>query len=222
MGRLQIPGHARPRPGEVTLDEIRAVMGECGLCPLAQTRGGIVFGRGNPRARVMLVGEAPSASDEASGEALSGASGRVLAEAMAAAGLDADDVYVTNVTKCRVPANRPPAPGEIEACAPYLREQLRSVWPDVIVCLGNVAAQFVLRCDNGVTRLRGRMHEAGHFRVAATFHPAATIYNKDWAPLLVEDLRMVADWLAAHPAGEGDGAAGRDAQDARDAEAGRG
>jgi DNA polymerase len=66
------------------------------------------------------------------------------------------------------------------------------------------------------------MHEAGHFRVAATFHPAATIYNKDWAPLLVEDLRMVADWLAAHPAGEGDGAAGRDAQDARDAEAGRG
>ena len=205
MGRLRIPGHDRPRPREVELGEIRDVLGDCGLCPLAQSRERIVFGRGSAHARLMLIGEAPSASDEACGEPLSGASGRVLARALEQAGIDEADVYVTNVTKCRVPSNRPPAPGEISACAPFLREQIRSVWPDVIVCLGNVAAQFVLRCDNGVTKLRGRMHEAGHFHVVATFHPAATIYNEDWAPLLVEDLRMAAAWLADHPA-EDDGA----------------
>ena len=162
MGRLRIPGHDRPRPREVELGEIRDVLGDCGLCPLAQSRERIVFGRGSAHARLMLIGEAPSASDEACGEPLSGASGRVLARALEQAGIDEADVYVTNVTKCRVPSNRPPAPGEISACAPFLREQIRSVWPDVIVCLGNVAAQFVLRCDNGVTKLRGRMHEAGH------------------------------------------------------------
>ena len=205
MGRLRIPGHDRPRPREVGLGEIRDVLGDCGLCPLAQSRERIVFGRGSAHARLMLIGEAPSASDEACGEPLSGASGRVLARALEQAGIDEADVYVANVTKCRVPSNRPPAPGEISACAPFLREQIRSVWPDVIVCLGNVAAQFVLRCDNGVTKLRGRMHEAGHFHVVATFHPAATIYNEDWAPLLVEDLRMAAAWLADHPAGD-DGA----------------
>ena len=106
------------------------------------------------------------------------------------------------MVKCRPPGNRNPRPEEIEACAPFLREQIRSIWPDVIVCLGNFASQFVLRTNAGVTTLRGRLHQTGHFVVCPTFHPAACIYHAEWQPLLEADLTMVGEWLAAHPAGE--------------------
>ena len=94
-------------------------------------------------------------------------------------------------------------PEEIETCAPFLREQIRSIWPDVIVCLGNFASQFVLRTNAGVTTLRGRLHQTGHFVVCPTFHPAACIYHSEWQPLLEADLRMVGEWLAEHPVGAG-------------------
>ena len=106
------------------------------------------------------------------------------------------------MVKCRPPGNRNPKPDEIEACSPFLREQIRSIWPDVIVCLGNFASQFVLRTNAGVTSLRGQLYQTGHFVVCPTFHPAACIYHSDWQPLLEADLRMVGAWLAEHPAKE--------------------
>ena len=84
-----------------------------------------------------------------------------------------------------------------------MREQIRSVWPDVIVCLGNFASQWVLKTDKGVMSLRGQLYQQGHFVVAPTFHPAATLYHEDWQPLLEEDLARVGAWLAEHPAEEG-------------------
>ena len=86
------------------------------------------------------------------------------------AGLTRDQVYIANVIKCRPPSNRNPRPEEIEACSPFLREQIRSVWPDVLVCLGNFATQFVLRTEMGVTHLRGHLYQTGHFAVVPTFH----------------------------------------------------
>ena len=90
-------------------------------------------------------------------------------------------------------------PEEISACAPFLREQIRSIWPDVIVCLGNFAAHFVLRTDMGITSLRGRFHQTGHFAVLPTFHPAATLYHREWQPVLEDDFRLLGSWLQEHP-----------------------
>ena len=202
MGVMHIPGHVHQRPREVTLEEIRDVLGNCQLCPLGQTRTNLVFGVGNPHARVMFIGEGPGKNEDLQGEPFVGAAGQKLNGLLGLAGLTRDQIYIANVIKCRPPSNRNPRPEEIEACSPFLREQIRSIWPDVIVCLGNFATQFVLRTELGVTKLRGRMHQTGHFTVMPTFHPAATIYHQDWLPLLEDDMRMLGAWLAEHPAEE--------------------
>ncbi len=199
MGVMRIPGHSKQGPREVSLDEIRELMGNCQLCPLGQTRTNLVFGAGNPAARVMFVGEGPGRNEDLQGEPFVGAAGHKLDALLRYAGLTRDEVYIANVLKCRPPGNRNPRPEEIAACSPFLREQIRSVWPDVIVCLGNFASQFVLRTNRGVTSLRGELHQVGHFMVCATFHPAACIYHSEWEPLLIQDLQMVGEWLTAHP-----------------------
>jgi len=199
MPIMHIPGHDHQRPREVTLEEIRAVLGDCQLCPLGQTRTNLVFGVGNPQARVMFIGEGPGRNEDLQGEPFVGAAGQKLNGLLGLAGLRREDIYIANVIKCRPPSNRNPRPEEIEACSPFLREQIRSIWPDVIVCLGNFATQFVLRTELGVTKLRGRFHQTGHFVVMPTFHPAATIYHQDWLPLLEADMRMLGQWLAEHP-----------------------
>ncbi len=199
MPMMQIPGHVNQKPREVSLDEIRAVVGDCHACPLGETRTHLVFGCGNPHARVMFVGEGPGRNEDLQGEPFVGAAGHKLDALLGYAGLTRDEVYIANVIKCRPPSNRNPRPEEIEACSPYLREQIRSVWPDVIVCLGNFAAQFVLRTQAGVTSLRGNLYQVGHFVVCPTFHPAACIYHEQWEPLLIQDLQLVGQWLRENP-----------------------
>ena len=199
MAVMQIPGHDHQKPREVTLEEIRAVLGDCQLCPLGKTRTNLVFGVGNPHARVMFVGEGPGRNEDLQGEPFVGAAGQRLNSLLALAGLTREDIYIANVIKCRPPGNRNPKPEEIVACSPFLREQIRSIWPDVIVCLGNFATQFVMRTEKGITHLRGQLYQVGHFVVCPTFHPAATIYHQDWLPLLEDDMRMVGAWLAANP-----------------------
>ena len=206
MSVLHIPGHEHQRPGEVSLDEIRGLMGSCQLCQLGQTRTNIVFGVGNTHARVMFIGAGPGKNEDLPGEPFVGAASKKLNSLLGEAGLTRGEIYIANVVKCRPPSNRNPKPEEIQACSPFLREQIRSIWPDVIVCLGNFASQWVLKTDRGVTSLRGKLYETGHFVVAPTFHPAACIYHSDWQPLLVEDLRRVGAWLREHPAAPaGDG-----------------
>ena len=161
MSALLIPGHPKPRPREVSLEEIRACVGDCQLCPLGQTRTNLVFGVGNPHARVMFVGEGPGRNEDLQGEPFVGAAGQKLNSLL-----------------------------------------IRSIWPDVIVCLGNFATQFILKTELGVTKLRGRFHQTGHFTVMPTFHPAATIYHPDWLEDLRSDMQMLGAWLAEHPAGE--------------------
>ena len=196
---MKIPGHVNQRPGEVMLEEIENILGECKRCELGQTRSHIVFGTGNPHARVMFVGEGPGKNEDIKGVPFVGAAGQKLDSLLGVAGLTRDEVYIANVVKCRPPDNRNPKPEEIQACSPFLREQIRSVWPDVIVCLGNFASQWVLKTDRGVLSLRGQLYQQGHFVVAPTFHPAACIYHADWEPLLREDLARVGAWLAANP-----------------------
>ena len=184
----------------IPLDEIRAQVEGCRKCPLADGRTQTVFGVGNPEARVMIIGEAPGKNEDLQGEPFVGAAGKYLNELLAIAGLSREDVYIANVLKCRPPGNRNPKPDEVLACSPFLREQIRSIWPDVIVTLGNPATHFVLKTEIGITRLRGRFHQTGHFTVMPTFHPAAALRNPAWQELLEEDFRMLGDWLARHPA----------------------
>lgn len=196
---LEIPGHTNQAPREVMLEEIVNLLGNCHRCELASSRSHLVFGTGNSHARVMFIGEAPGKYEDLSGVPFVGAAGKKLDSLLPLAGLTRDEIYIANILKCRPPSNRNPKPDEILACAPFLREQIRSIWPDVIVCLGNFASQWVLKTDRGVMHLRGQLYQVGHFVVAPTFHPAACIYNTEWRPLLEDDLRRVGAWLAANP-----------------------
>ena len=189
---LRIPGHEHQKAREVALDEIRAVLGDCRLCALCETRTNIVFGTGNPHARVVLVGEAPGATEDEMGLPFVGRAGELLDQVLAsAAGLSRGEVYIANVLKCRPPANRDPRPDEIEVCSPYLREQIRSIWPDVIMPMGNPATRFILRTEVGITRLRGKVYRTGHFAVLPTFHPAAVLRDMSKLPDLENDFRLM-------------------------------
>lgn len=147
----------------------------------------------------MFIGEAPGRNEDIQGEPFVGAAGEDFNRVISLAGLKREDVYIANVLKCRPPGNRDPRPEEVLACAPFLREQIRSIWPDVIVTMGNPATHFVLKTEVGITRLRGRFHQAGHFVVLPTFHPAAALRNPDWQTLLEQDFSLLGDWLARHP-----------------------
>lgn len=184
------------------------MVGDCRLCPLCETRTNIVFGVGNPHARVMFVGEAPGKNEDLQGEPFVGRAGENLNRILSLAGLRREDIYIANVLKCRPPANRDPKADEVLACSPYLREQIRSIWPDIIVTLGNPATHFVLKTEVGITRLRGRFHQMGHFTVMPTFHPAAALRNPAWQQLIEEDFRMLGAYLAEHPAADPAMAAG--------------
>lgn len=193
---LKIPGHEHQRAREVTLEEIRAVMGDCRLCPLGETRKNIVFGCGNPRSRVVLVGEAPGATEDERGLPFVGRAGELLDRMLAqAAGMRREDVYIANVLKCRPPGNRDPRPDEVEVCAPYLREQIRSIWPDVIMTMGNPATRFILRTEAGITRMRGKVFKTGHFAVLPTFHPAAVLRDMSKLADLEHDFALMGKLL---------------------------
>lgn len=183
------------------LEELQKSIEGCGLCPLAETRNSIVFGSGSPSARVMIIGEAPGRNEDLHGVPFVGAAGKKLDDFLLAAGLDRADFYIANVVKCRPPSNRNPHVGEINSCSPYLRQQIRAIWPDALICLGNFATQFVMHTDKGVSELRGSLYTIGHFQVLPTFHPAACIYHPDYRDLLIDDLRLLKTWLDEHPRG---------------------
>ncbi len=160
-----------------TLAEIEVTATACTACQLAATRTTVVFSRGRPAARLMFVGEAPGRDEDLEGAPFVGRSGKLLDRLVEEEmGLHRDDYYVANVLKCRPPNNRDPLPGEIEACAHFLDDQIALVGPEVIVTLGNFATRYLLGTSEGITRLRGRSH---HFRdgivVVPTFHPSAAL-----------------------------------------------
>ncbi|MDR2108148.1 MAG: uracil-DNA glycosylase [Coriobacteriales bacterium] len=174
-----------------TLDSLAARVAGCRLCELSETRTNIVFGVGNPHAEVMLVGEAPGRQEDLGAEPFIGAAGKLLNQMLSLASIQRSDIYIANILKCRPPANRDPLPTEIEACTPYLREQVRAIAPIVLVTLGNFATRFILKTDRGISHLRGQVHITGAFSVLPTFHPAAAIYDRLKLPKLEDDFRLL-------------------------------
>lgn len=165
-----------PKP-HIPLDELRVQVESCRRCPLCDGRTQTVFGVGNPHARVMFIGEAPGKNEDLQGEPFVGAAGHYLNELLGCAGLRREDVFIANVLKCRPPGNRDPRPEEIQTCTPFLREQTRTIDPEVLVTLGKFSMQFVLKTQVGITRLHGRVQRAGKFLVFPIFHPAAALYD---------------------------------------------
>lgn len=165
-----------PKP-HIPLDELRVQVESCRRCPLCDGRTQTVFGVGNPHARVMFIGEAPGKNEDLQGEPFVGAAGHYLNELLGCAGLRREDVFIANVLKCRPPGNRDPRPEEIQTCTLFLREQTRTIDPEVLVTLGKFSTQFVLKTQMGITRLHGRVQRAGKFLVFPIFHPAAALYD---------------------------------------------
>ena len=184
------------------LERVAQEAAGCTRCRLAGGRSRVVFARGNPRADVMLVGEAPGFYEDRQGVPFVGPSGRLLTRLLAGIGLGDDDVYVTNVVKCRPPGNRDPQPDEIEACRPYLDAQLRLVDPKVVLALGNFASKTLLATTTGITRLRGRAYPFQGRVLIPTFHPAAALRAEPRpgrpSPLqaMEEDIQLLARTLA--------------------------
>lgn len=174
-----------------TLEEVQSELGECRRCELCETRTTIVFGVGNPQAEVMLIGEAPGRQEDLGAEPFIGAAGQYLNELLTLAGLERKDVYIANVLKCRPPNNADPLPHQIEACTPFLREQVRSINPLILVTLGRFASQFILKTDTGISYLRGKIHITGRYSVLPIYHPAAAIYDRMKRPLLEHDFMLL-------------------------------
>lgn len=179
----------------IPLDDLKNQALSCHACTLGDTRTNLVFGAGNSEARVLIVGEAPGKNEDLQGEPFVGAAGKYLNELLELADLEREDVYIANVLKCRPPQNRNPKPEEIQACAPFLREQTRSIDPEVIVTLGNFATKFILKTDCGITSMRGKLYKTGKFTVLPIFHPAAAIYDRTKRPILEDDFRMLGRFL---------------------------
>lgn len=175
------------------------VLGEqasgCTACELHETRTNVVFGYGDPDADLMIVGEGPGQHEDEQGLPFVGRSGKLLDELLEEIGLRREDnCYIGNVVKCRPPGNRDPRQAEIDACADYLREQLRLIDPKVVVTLGNFSSKLLLRTETGITRLRGQAYRWWGRFLVPTFHPAAALRGS--ARVLAEmqeDFQIVAD-----------------------------
>ncbi len=179
------------------LAALRAHIGDCSRCKLhALGRRQVVFGVGNPTADLMFVGEAPGADGDAQGSPFVGRAGQLLTKIIEAIGLARDDVYIANVIKCRPPENRNPEPDEVASCEPFLFRQVESIHPKVIVALGTFAAQALLRTQDSISRLRGRVYLYGGARLIPTFHPAYLLRSPEKKRDAWEDLKKARAFLA--------------------------
>ncbi len=155
-----------------TLEQIRKDLGQCQRCKLGATRKNLVFGVGNPKARLVFVGEAPGADEDAQGEPFVGDAGKMLNRIIGAMELKREEVYICNVVKCRPPQNRPPESEEVSACMPFLLRQLASIGPEVIVALGASAAHALLETKVPISKLRGKFHDFKGIPLMPTYHPS--------------------------------------------------
>lgn len=173
-------------PDLVTLD---AVAQGCTRCSLHGTRRRVVFGEGDPRARLVCVGEAPGAREDETGRPFVGRAGKLLDRLLLAVGFQRDEVFICNVLKCRPPQNRNPQPDEIEACSPFLLRQIELIDPAAIIAFGGFAAQTLLQTRESIGRLRGRTHLYEGFPLVVTYHPAALLRNPRWTRKTWDDLQ---------------------------------
>lgn len=180
-----------------SFEEVWADVGDCTRCPLHQERTNIVHTEGNPKARLMFVGEAPGADEDTQARPFVGRAGQLLTKIIEAIGLKREDVLIGNVNRCRPPGNRPPTPEEASMCKPFLLREIAAVQPEVIVVLGNTAMRNLLDIKQGITRVRGQFQDYHGLKVMPTFHPAYLLRDPSKKKETWEDLKKVRDYLDA-------------------------
>lgn len=180
-----------PSPPLLTLEGIRADLGDCKRCNLCATRTHLVFGAGNARAELMFVGEGPGADEDMQGLPFVGKAGQLLTKMIEAMGLSREQVYIANIIKCRPPHNRNPQADEIAACRPFLDQQITAIQPRIICALGTFAAQTLLNTQTRISDLRGRFHDLNGVKVLPTFHPAYLLRNPGQKKRVWEDLQRI-------------------------------
>jgi DNA polymerase len=193
------PGPQSPADAAKELAAVAAEAGQCRKCELGSTRTKSVPGEGHPRARIMFVGEAPGADEDAQGRPFVGRAGQLLDKIIAACGLRREEVFIGNILKCRPPGNRDPRPEEIIQCLPYLQRQIEAIGPDIIVALGGHAAKTLLNTVKPIGQLRGQFHEyypglgRPPIKLMATFHPAYLLrnYSEQNRRYVWEDMKKV-------------------------------
>lgn len=191
LQRLSREGTGKEIRGLPDLATLQAVAESCLRCPLHEERENVAFGEGNPRARVICVGEAPGATEDRTGRPFVGPAGRLLDRLLLSAGFHREDVFICNVLKCRPPGNRNPRTEEIEQCSPYLHRQLQLLEPEVIVAFGTFASQTLLDARESLGRLRVQTHLYKEWPLVVTYHPAALLRNPKWTVPAWEDLQKV-------------------------------
>ena len=176
-----------------SLDEIAATVATCKRCPLYATALNPVPGTGNPNADLMIVGEAPGATEDEQGVPFVGAAGQLLTKILASPGVELkrEDVFIVNVLKHRPPGNRNPMPDEVTACSPYLFRQFELIRPKAILALGTFAAQTLLQTKLAIGKLRGQVHRFHGVPLIVTYHPAALLRNPSWKRPTWEDVQLV-------------------------------
>lgn len=178
-----------------TLEHIWSELKDCTRCPLHEGRTHVVNTEGNRRARLMFVGEAPGADEDAQARPFVGRAGQLLTKIIEAIGLKREEVLIGNVNRCRPPANRAPMPDEAATCKPFLLREIAAVQPEVIVVLGNTAMKNLLDTKIGITRLRGEFQDFNGIKVMPTFHPAYLLRDPSKKRETWEDLKKVRDYL---------------------------
>lgn len=174
-----------------SFEQLRAETMACKKCRLHETRTNVVFGVGDSKADLMFVGEGPGADEDAQGIPFVGRAGQLLTKMIEAMGYTRDTVYIANIVKCRPPGNRNPFEDEASTCIPYLFRQIRFIKPKVIVCLGSVAAQNLLKTTLGISKIRGEFVDLNGVKVMPTFHPAYLLRNPAMKKPCWEDLQKV-------------------------------
>ncbi len=181
------------------LENIRQEILQCNACSLSQSRTNIVFGEGNPNAKIMLIGEAPGEKEDLAGRPFVGRSGQLLRKMLKDNGIDPEnDVYITNILKCRPPQNRDPLPQEQELCKDFLKRQIRTVHPKLLVCVGRISACKIIDKNFKIMRQHGQLFKVGDYMATATLHPAVILRNSSNLPIAMEDwaaIKKMADEL---------------------------
>ncbi len=172
-------------------EALKAECARCRECALCQTRHSVVFGVGNPRSEILLVGEGPGANEDAQGVPFVGKAGQLLDDMLAIIGLDRTKLYITNIVKCRPPENRDPLNVEQDACIGYLHRQIALIQPKILVCLGRIAAMRLISEKFRITKEHGVWYDVGGIRRMAIYHPSALLRDPSKRPEAFDDLKIL-------------------------------
>ena len=191
METVSLEGDFLTTPAEALRAQEARLQG-CRNCKLCEARHTVVFGSGNPEADLVVIGEGPGADEDAQGLPFVGRAGQLLTRMLESVKLTRDEVFITNTVLCRPPGNRNPEADELAACAPFLADKLAVIQPKVILTLGSVATQAMLRTKEPIGKLRGQMHAYGDAVLIPTFHPAFLLRNpgQDYKRMAWEDLKL--------------------------------